>query len=134
MIGRSLILIGLSIGIGLLLAAWHPRAVRWQPPDAGSVTSAEARALDEQGCVIWLDARAPERFAADHLPNAVSCHQDDWQAGLDTYLQKWQPGCHTIVYCDGAGCQASSQVAERLRQETGFTDILALRGDWRALP
>lgn len=120
-----------------LIAASMTWLVTPQPPlwsaasRPGAIGAAELQVLPDDTCIIWLDARSPEQYQAGHLPGAIHCSEDDWRASLDAYLQAWQPDCLTVIYCDGQACQASTAVAERLRQATGFDNIHVFHGEWR---
>jgi rhodanese-related sulfurtransferase len=81
---------------------------------------------------IWVDARSDDRFAAGHVTAAVSVNEDAWDEGLGRFLQIWQPGAKIVVYCDGADCQASELVAQRLRRELDLEDVYVLAGGFEA--
>ncbi len=114
-----------------LLTAWlHPRAPAWTLPAAtGELTWQQARALPDP---LWIDARPATEFAIAHLPGALSLPAAEWDSRIETILGEWRPGRPVIVYCGGNGCQASHDVARRLHDELGLSNIHVLAGGWTA--
>jgi len=82
--------------------------------------------------VIWVDARSADEFAKDHIPGALLLNESNWDALFPDFLDAWQPGERVVVYCSSLSCQASNEVAERLREEAGFEEIYVLKGGWEA--
>ena len=95
----------------------------------GEITVADAlrRAAD----YVWIDARAAAPFAARHVPGALSLNEDAWDELLPAVLQAWPAGRPAIVYCDSRECEASEDVAKRLR-EFGVAPVFVLKGGWEA--
>jgi rhodanese-related sulfurtransferase len=92
------------------------------------VTVDQARAWGEN--VIWVDARPDEEFARDHVPAALSLNEDRWNELLPQFLAAWSPGKKIVVYCSSLGCNASREVARRLRREAQLPDVFVLEGGW----
>ena len=92
------------------------------------VTVDQARAWGEN--VIWVDARPDEEFARDHIPAALSLNEDRWNELLPQFLAAWSPGKKIVVYCSSLGCNASREVARRLRREAQLPDVFVLEGGW----
>ncbi len=84
------------------------------------------------GEALWIDARAEEAYTAGHVPGAVSLPAAGYDARLADVLDRWTEGRRVIVYCDGAGCDASREVAERLHRELGLGETYYLKGGWDA--
>ena len=81
--------------------------------DARHPADVFADILAERTTTIVVDARWPESFAAEHIPNAINLPfrslNEDSTADLDreaTY----------VVYCWDESCRASAKVAARLEQ------------------
>lgn len=126
--GVALALVLAAIVPALLTAWLHPRAPAWTlPATTGELTWQQARALPDP---LWIDARPATEFAAAHLPGALSLPATDWDSRIETILAQWSPGRPVIVYCGGNGCQASHEVARRLRDELGLSEIHVLAGGW----
>ena len=94
------------------------------------VTVDQARAWG--GHVIWVDARPDEEFARDHVPDAISLNEDRWNDLLSQFLVVWSPGKKVVVYCSSLSCNASREVARRLRREAQLPDVFVLEGGWEA--
>jgi len=82
--------------------------------------------------VLWLDARTAERFAVEHVPNALAFDPSDWEKNLGELFRRWHSGVKIVVYCNAAGCDLSKELAARLRDEAGLPDVYYLRGGWEA--
>jgi rhodanese-related sulfurtransferase len=104
--------------------------VSWQSPvsPSESVTLEQARAWGAS--VIWLDARPDEEFARDHVPGALSLNEDRWNDLVGPFLAMWAPDKKVIVYCSSQGCNASREVAKRVREEAQLKNVFVLQGGW----
>ncbi len=115
----------------LAASVFHPNRPAWSrevlAPD--EITPREAMALTE---VVWIDARSRKAFAAEHVPGAFSLNEDEWNQSLLTFASHFQPGQTLVVYCDSLECNASHQVAARLRKELGAEKVRVLKGGWAA--
>ena len=92
------------------------------------VTVTQARAWGENA--IWIDARPDEEFARDHVPGALSLNEDRWNELLPQFLAAWSPEKKVVVYCGSEGCNASREVARRLRKEAQLPNVLVIEGGW----
>jgi rhodanese-related sulfurtransferase len=104
--------------------------ISWQSPIPPSelVSVDQARAWSDGA--IWVDARANEEFARDHVPGAFSLNEDNWNELLPQFLPNWSPGKKVVVYCSAESCNAARDVAKRLRDEAQLTDVFVLQGGW----
>jgi rhodanese-related sulfurtransferase len=125
----------------LLLLALLPAAgesiffrnkISWRSaiPPSEMVTLAQARALGDS--TIWVDARPDEEFARDHVPGAILLNEDHWNELLPQFLATWSPEKKVIVYCSSLSCNASREVARRLRKEAQLQNVFVLEGGWEA--
>ena len=111
-----------------LLSAWlHPRKPEWQR--TGDVSLATTAAWTD---VLWVDARSPETFAKGHIPDAKNLTPAAWESLVESIVEVWKPGMRVVVYCDGHGCEASHEVAARLKAELGLENVHVLTGGWDA--
>src|SRR5262252_9132093 len=94
------------------------------------VTVDQARAWSDDG--IWVDARPDDEFASEHVPGAVSLNEDRWNELLPQFLSAWSPGKKIVVYCSSLSCNASRDVARRLRKEAQLSEVFVLEGGWEA--
>lgn len=111
-------------------ALYFRQDVSWQTPipPSESVTVAQARAWGPG--VIWVDARPDEEFARDHVPGAFLLNEDRWNELLPELIPRWSPDKKVVVYCSSQNCNASRDVARRLRKEAGLTNVFVLQGGW----
>ena len=94
------------------------------------VTVTQARAWGDNA--IWVDARPDEEFARDHVPGALPLNEDRWNALLPQFLSVWSAEKKIVVYCSSQGCNASRDVARRLREEAQLKNVFVLEGGWEA--
>lgn len=104
--------------------------VSWQTPVAASemINAREAVALADQA--LWVDARPDAEFEREHVPGAIQLNEDRFNELLPQMLQVWSPEKKVIVYCSSQACGASREVARRLRNEAGLTNVFVLEGGW----
>ena len=132
LIRQVLILAALALIPGLGEAVYFRQKISWQSsiPPSELVTVDQARTW--AGNVIWVDARPDEEFARDHVPGALSLNEDRWNELLPQFLAVWSPGKKVVVYCSSLSCNASREVARRLRKEAQLSDVFVLEGGWEA--
>jgi rhodanese-related sulfurtransferase len=104
--------------------------ISWRSPipPSESVTVEQARAWGENA--IWVDARPDDEFAHDHVPGALSLNEDRWNELLPQFLQNWSPEKRIVVYCSSQSCNASREVAKRLRDQAQLKNVFVLQGGW----
>ena len=122
----------LALVPGMGEAVYFRHNISWRSaiPPSELATVAQARAWGEN--VIWVDARPEEEFARDHVPGALSLNEDRWNELLPQFLAVWSPGKKIVVYCSSLSCNASREIARRLRREAQLTDVFVLEGGWEA--
>jgi rhodanese-related sulfurtransferase len=129
---QTLLLIALAFLPAIGQALYLRDKVSWQSPlpPSESVTLEQAQAWG--ATAIWLDARPDEEFARDHVPGALSLNEDRWNDLVGPFLAMWAPDKKVIVYCSSQGCNASREVAKRLREEAQIKNVFVLQGGWEA--
>jgi len=129
---QAVILGALALVSGLGQAIYFRDKVSWQSPVPASemVSVVQAHAWGESA--IWVDARPDEEFAWDHVPGAVSLNEDRWNELLPQFLVLWSPEKKIVVYCSSQSCNASREVARRLRHEAQLKNVFVLEGGWEA--
>src|SRR5438093_10718882 len=129
---QAVILAALAILPGTGEAIYFRDKISWRSAILPSelVTVDQARTLG--GNVIWVDARPDEEFARDHVPGALSLNEDRWNELLPQFLAAWSPGRKIVVYCSSLSCNASREIARRLRKEAQLPDVFVLEGGWEA--
>ena len=129
-IKQALLLIALAFLPAIGQAVYFRGKVSWQSPipASESVTVAQAQAWGENA--IWVDARPDAEFERDHVPGAILLNEDRWNELLPQFLQNWSPEKRIVVYCSSLSCNASREVARRLRKEAQLSDVFVLEGGW----
>jgi len=114
------------------VAIYFRDKISWRSPVPPSelVNVDQARAWGQNA--IWIDARPDEEFAHDHVPGALLLNEDRWNELLPEFLAAWSPGKKVVVYCSSLSCNASREVARRLRKEAQLPDVFVLEGGWEA--
>jgi rhodanese-related sulfurtransferase len=130
LVRQALILAGLALVPGLGQAIYFRDRVSWRSPIPASemITVTQARAWGENA--IWVDARPDEEFAGDHVPGALSLNEDRWNELLPQFLAAWSPEKKIVIYCSSQSCNASREVAHRLRNEAQLPNVFVLKGGW----
>ena len=130
LVRQTLILVALASLPGIGQALYFRDNVSWQSPVPASemVTVAQARAWG--GNAIWVDARPDVEFEREHIPGAVLLNEDRWNELLPRFLATWSPEKRVVVYCSSQSCNASREVARRLRDEAQLKNVFVLQGGW----
>ncbi len=130
LVRQVLVVAALALVPGLGQAIYFRDKVSWQSsvPASEMVTVAQARAWGETA--IWVDARPDDEFARDHVPGALSLNEDRWNELLPQFLAAWSQEKKVVVYCSSQSCNASREVARRLRNEAQLKNVFVLEGGW----
>jgi rhodanese-related sulfurtransferase len=132
LLGQAVILAAIALAPCVGEAIYFRDKISWRSaiPPSESVTVDQARGWGD--AAIWIDARPDEEFASDHVPGALSLNEDRWNESLPQFLGVWSPGKKVVVYCSSVSCNASREVARRLRKEAQLSDVFVLEGGWEA--
>ena len=132
LVWEVLILAALALAPGVGEAIYFRDKISWR----SAIAPSEMATLDQTrtwgGNVVWVDARPDDEFAHDHVPGALSLNEDRWNELLPQFLAVWSPGKKIVVYCSSLSCNASREVARRLRNEAQLPDVFVLEGGWEA--
>ena len=132
LVRQVLVVAALALVPGLGQAIYFRDKVSWQLPIPASetVTVAQARAWGQNA--IWVDARPDVEFEREHVTGAVLLNEDRWNELLPQFLAAWSPEKRVVVYCSSQSCNASREVARRLRGEAQLKNVFVLQGGWEA--
>lgn len=130
LVRQALILFALAFLPGIGQAIYFRDKVSWQSPVPASEMVTVARARAWGGNAIWVDARPDVEFEREHVPGAVLLNEDRWNELLPQFLATWSPGKRVVVYCSSQSCNASREVARRLRDEAQLKNVFVLQGGW----
>ena len=127
---QALILAAFSLLPGVGQAIYFRDKISLQSPIPPSelVSVDQARAWGENA--IWVDARPDNEFARDHVPGALPLNEDRWSELLPQFLAAWSQEKKVVVYCSSQSCNASREVARRLRNEAQLKNVFVLEGGW----
>jgi rhodanese-related sulfurtransferase len=127
---QALLLIALAFAPAISEAIYFRNKVSWHSPIPASelVTIDQARSWGDN--VIWVDARPDNEFERDHIPGAILLNEDRWNELLPQFLGQWSPERNVVVYCSAQSCNASREVAKRLREEAQLKNVFVLDGGW----
>ena len=120
------------MGLGLVGNAISPRGLPLRTPPsstAANISLEEAVEVWSNGMAIFLDAREPQDYAAGHIGNAFNLPGLSFEAHFGKVAPLLTPTSRIVVYCDGAQCDLSHRLSERLRQ-MGFANVQVLTNGW----
>ena len=132
LVRQVLILAALALAPGVGGAVYFRHKISWRSAILPSELATVDQARAWGGNVIWVDARPDDEFASDHVPGAISLNEDRWNEFLPEFLAAWSPGKKIVVYCSSLSCNASREVARRLRKEAQLPEVFVLEGGWEA--
>jgi rhodanese-related sulfurtransferase len=83
--------------------------------------------LLEKGAVI-IDCRLPEFYAEGHIPGAINIPFESGNL-LMLALSAIPKDAQVIIYCDGVGCDLSTDLATYMIME-GYREVYDYQGGW----
>ena len=122
-LGGQALAIGLfGAGLGLAANLISPHGI---PVVSGPVAVApepfmpldQAAQWWRQGGALFLDAREPADFVAGHIGNALNLPAQSFAEHFGEVAPLLTPDTVMVIYCDGAECELSEQLARRLREQ-----------------
>ncbi|MBL7959548.1 rhodanese-like domain-containing protein [bacterium] len=96
-----------------------------------TLSLAETHVLFENKAAVFIDARPPSFYQAEHIQNAISVYYKT--AGLNPALDRLKKTDPYVVYCKGPNCNQAQLLAETMHK-AGFTKIFLFPGgmqEWR---
>ncbi len=71
--------------------------------------------LQEKGNdILIVDARSPEEYSLGHIPGAINIPDTAFEEHFNKHLNKIKKAQLIVVYCSGASCGSSEEVASQL--------------------
>ena len=129
---QTLLIIALALVPAIGQAVYFRNRVSWQSSIAESDMVSIDDAIAWGQNAIWVDARPDDEFEKEHVPGAISLNEDRWNELLPQFLPQWSPEKKVVVYCSSQGCNASRDVARRLRNDAQLQNVFVLKGGWEA--
>ena len=100
------------------------------------ITLSDARGWAKKASLVIVDVRAPEKFKAAHIPDAISFPMSDTiDAPLTDFLRRYPSGTPLLIYCESDECPLAMDFALRLINQCGYADVRYLLGgfdEWEA--
>jgi rhodanese-related sulfurtransferase len=79
-----------------------------------AVSLKEAIEAHEGDYALFVDAREPDFFKASHIPGAINLPVKDFDEVFPTVKKRLLAAPRIITYCDGASCEMSVELTEKL--------------------
>lgn len=95
--------------------------------------------LENEDGIVWIDARHPDKWKTNGLPGSISISLSaptPLSAQIENHAQTLFNAGMLVIYCDSAACDASQQLAERLKTDYAGVvpaKIYTLHGGFTAL-
>jgi rhodanese-related sulfurtransferase len=93
------------------------------------VSLAAAKELFETNTALFVDSRHEFEYQTGHIRGAVNVALKMFDTHI-VRLRQVPKGSQLIVYCDGAECNSSIELAVKL-MESGFTNVKVFFGGWQ---
>ena len=130
LVGQAVILAALALLPAAGEAIYFRDKISWRSAIAPSEMVTVEKAREWGDTAIWVDARPEDEFTNDHVPGAILLNEDRWNELLPQFLQNWSPEKRIVVYCSSQSCNASREVAKRLRDQAQLKNVFVLQGGW----
>jgi len=129
---QAIYILILSLLLGITYNQLSPNRLSWSAGQASpiirdsmEITLEEARALQEKGAAVFLDARDPGSFREVHITGALNINSESVASNLEFLQSLSKSGKAIITYCDGIKCQLGSELARDLRNN-GISNVKVL--------
>lgn len=127
----------LAAGVYLLRPGALPLAARDATATPGvaddalikPITIERAEALFKQDKALFADARSLIAFEQHHISGALRLDPHEMDQWSDEMITRYLPEQIIITYCDGANCDLSKMLAEKLIW-LGFEQVYYLNDGW----
>ena len=99
-----------------------------------AVSLKEAKEAHANGDALFVDARDAAFYEEGHIPGAVSLPLQDFEMVFPRLQEQLLAAPRVITYCDGASCEMSVELTEKLLFE-GFVQVEIFTGgiqQWKA--
>lgn len=112
----------LSIAVNAFRADGIPLVERWQEKVLNeqltgglpAVSLRQAKEAHLSGEALFVDARDPDFYEQGHIPGAVSLPVRDFDQIFPMLKEQLLAAPRVITYCDGASCETSVELTEKL--------------------
>jgi len=121
-VGIIIISGALGIAVNALRAEGIPLVERWQEKVLNqqltgglpAVSLKQVKEAYKSGTALFVDAREQEFFEQGHIPGAVSLPVREFDLVFPRLEEQIRAAPRVITYCDGASCEMSVELTEKL--------------------
>ena len=121
-IGIIIISGALGLGVNAFRAEGIPLMERWQEKVLNeqltgglpAVSLKQVKEAYKSGAALFVDARDAAFYEEGHIPGAVSLPVEDFDMVFPRLQEQLLAAPRVITYCDGASCEMSVELTERL--------------------
>ena len=134
-IKEIIILVGVSVILALMVNTLSPRGIalvgKWDTVNLGGHTAGELEIIDsvtwaksifDKGDALFVDARSQNDYDNGHIPGAISLPVGQFEAGIESFLNRYPLEQPIVIYCSGRNCEDSHLLAQAL-SDVGFTNV-----------
>jgi len=82
----------------------------------------KAKEIYDEGNTIFIDARDSDAFEEGHIKGAVLFPIGEFDARIDSFLDRYELHQNIITYCSGRSCEDSHHLAQLLT-EFGYENV-----------
>ena len=83
----------------------------------------------ENSSAIFIDARDHEEYESGHIENSINIPYDYYE-DYEGVINELDDSAAYIIYCNGAECSLSMDLADYLYDEKLFDTVLIFEGGW----
>ena len=81
-----------------------------------------AKAMFDQGGILFVDARPAEQFEQGHISGAISIPVRQFDACIEFLFEKYPTETPMVTYCSGRECADSHELAQLL-EDAGYANV-----------
>lgn len=98
-----------------LVEHWHDKVLNEQLAEGlPAVSLAQAKEAFASEAAVFVDARGPDFFELGHIPGAVNLPVRNFDQVFPRVKQLLLTAPRLIIYCDGANCEMSVELIDKL--------------------
>lgn len=146
LVGKACLIAMVGAGVGLAYNArsengiplktpknlTRPQEMDWQLHLKGMRANlAEMRDAVATKAAVIVDARSKGAYRAGHIPGARHLSIQVYAKRHAEVLENVSKDGAIITYCAGGACRTSIELAQKLKDEGGYTNVKAFYGGWQ---
>ena len=134
-IKEIVILVSVSVILAMVVNTLSPRGIdlvgKWDTANLIGDTAGQPKIIDsvawaksifDKGDVLFVDARSQNDYDNGHISGAISLPLGQFEAGIESFLNRYPPEQPIVTYCSGRTCEDSHILAQAL-SDVGFTNV-----------